>query len=166
MALYYLDSNAVVKRYIHEVELGDRTGHTWMQTLCADAASGSHQLVISQLALVEVVSTFHKKARGNQIDYAELAQILADFTRDCATDYAILPIDSGVFNQATTLIRTYGRRHGIRSLDAIQLTGCLAVRDIAHTMGGPSPIFVCADTQLLSLATTIGLSTEDPNRYP
>jgi|SRR5579872_3421445 len=166
MALYFLDSSAVVKRYIHEIELGPLTGHTWMGTLCALAASGAHQLVISQLARVEVVSTFHKKARANAIKHVELDKILRDFAADCATDYAIWPVPEVAFNRATALIRTHGRTRDIRSLDAIQLTGCLDVRASALAAGGPSPIFVCADTKLLNVATLEGLATENPNLYP
>jgi len=55
MALYFLDSSAVVKRYVAEA------GHAWIVALC-DPAQG-HDLHIAQAALVEVVATLCRKAR-------------------------------------------------------------------------------------------------------
>jgi predicted nucleic acid-binding protein len=165
MAVYYLDSSAVVKRYVHEVELGALTGHTWMQQLCVTAASNKDVLVISQLALVEVVSTFHKKARGNRVNTKELTRILDDFTADCQADYAIQPVTIATFDRAGALIRTHGQKRGIRSLDAIQLSGCLALRDVARAVGASAPTFVCSDDALLHLAGIEGLRTENPNLY-
>ncbi len=49
MALYFLDSSAIVKRYFQE------PGHEWIETL-HDPAQG-HGLYIAQAALVEVVAS-------------------------------------------------------------------------------------------------------------
>lgn len=45
MPAYYLDSSALVKRYVTE------TGSAWVRELCQDAANA---IFISELALVEV----------------------------------------------------------------------------------------------------------------
>ncbi len=63
MAMYFLDSSAVVKRYIPE------QGHKWIDALC-DAAQG-HEIYIAQSALVEVVAALCRREREGSITLAE-----------------------------------------------------------------------------------------------
>ena len=46
MALYFLDSSAIVKRYVSEA------GHVWIASLCDPIQN--HDIQIAQIALVEV----------------------------------------------------------------------------------------------------------------
>ena len=55
MASYFFDSCAIAKRYVRE------RGTTYMQQLCAVAATGNDDLYISQLALVEVIRVISAK---------------------------------------------------------------------------------------------------------
>jgi len=64
MALYFLDSSAIVKRYFQE------PGHEWIETL-HDPAQG-HGLYIAQVALVEVVASICRKAREQNMPRSEL----------------------------------------------------------------------------------------------
>ena len=74
MALYVLDSSAIVKRYVFE------PGRVWVVALC-DPARG-HDLHIAQAALVEVVATLCRKAREASITTAERDNLIADFRQD------------------------------------------------------------------------------------
>ena len=154
MALYFLDSSAIVKRYVAEA------GHTWIVDLC-DPAQG-HDLHIAQAALVEVVATLCWKAREAAITTAERDSLVADFRWDTTTTYAVRPITTTIYTRAGDLCRM----HRLRAYDAVQRAAVLALRDDAQVSGAPLPIFVCADTDLLGFAGAEGLSTENPNAYP
>ncbi len=154
MALYYLDSSAVVKRYVAE------GGHTWIVALC-DPAQG-HDLHIAQAALVEVVATLCRKAREAALTTAERDQLIADFRRDTTTTYAVRPVTTAIYTRAGDLCRT----HRLRAYDAVHLAAVLDLRDDAQAGGTPAPSFVCADTDLLGFAGAEGLSTDNPNAHP
>lgn len=55
MALYFLDSSAIVKQHFQE------PGHEWIEALHDPAQD--HGLYIAQAALVEVVASICRKAR-------------------------------------------------------------------------------------------------------
>ena len=63
MAMYFLDSSAIVKRYFQE------PGHEWIETL-HDPNQG-HVLYIAQAALVEVVASICRKAREQDMPVEE-----------------------------------------------------------------------------------------------
>ena len=74
MALYFLDSSAIVKRYFQE------PGHEWIETL-HDPAQG-HGLYIAQAALAEVVASICRKAREQNMSREERDSTIDDFRRD------------------------------------------------------------------------------------
>lgn len=78
------------------------------------------------------------------------------------TTYGVRVVSTQIYTRAGDLCRM----HRLRAYDAIQLAAALALRDDALASGVPSPIFVCADTDLLSYAVSEGLSVENPNDYP
>ena len=63
MALYFLDSSAIVKRYVGE------PGHAWIVSLCDPVQS--HDVQIAQIALVEVVAALCRKSREAAITETE-----------------------------------------------------------------------------------------------
>ncbi len=67
MGAYFLDSSAIIKRYLRE------QGHAWVVTLC-DPAQG-HELYISQAALVEVVATICRKSRELSITWPNVTHL-------------------------------------------------------------------------------------------
>jgi predicted nucleic acid-binding protein len=154
MALYFLDSSAIVKRYVSE------RGHAWISALC-DPAQG-HDLYIAQIALVEVVATLCRKAREAAITTAERDNLINDFRQDTTNTYAVQTLTPAIYMRAGDLCRTYR----LRAYDATQLAAALALRDDAQASGAPSPIFVCADTDLLGYASAEHLGVENPNAYP
>ncbi len=57
------------------------------------------------------------------------------------------------------------RSHRLRAYDAVQLTCALALREDTLVNQVPLPIFICADMNLLNVASTEGLHIENPNNY-
>lgn len=154
MALYFLDSSAIVKRYVGE------PGHAWIVSL--SDPTQNHDVQIVQVALVEVIAALCRKAREAAITETERDALIADFRNDMITTYGMRTVTTQVYTHAGDLCRAYR----LRAYDAVQLASVLALRDDALATGAPAPIFVCADTDLLGYAASEGLSTENPNNYP
>ena len=120
-----------------------------------------NRLYIAQAALVETVATICRKAREQSILDEERDALIEKFRQDSQNIYAILPVTTVIYTSAGNLCRS----HRLRAYDAVQLACALAVRDESVTSKEPSPIFVCADNNLLAIATVEGLTTENPNNY-
>jgi predicted nucleic acid-binding protein len=158
MALYFLDSSAIVKQYFQE------PGHEWIETL-HDPAQG-HGFYIAQAALAEVVASICRKAREQNMPLEERDITIADFRRDVQNIYSMWLVDTALYTAAGNLCRT----HRLRAYDAIQLACALAVReDVFATQPLAAQLneylFVSADLGLLAIARAEGLSIENPNNY-
>jgi hypothetical protein len=70
------------------------------------------------------------------------------------TLYLVQPVTEAVLEEATGLLD----RHPLRAYDAIQLAGCLALRERVSE----PPSFVCSDHQLLLAAEREGLDVLNP----
>jgi uncharacterized protein len=60
MAVYFVDSSALVKRYINE------TGSQWILNLCNPASN--HDIIIAAIAGVEITAAITRRAKGGSID--------------------------------------------------------------------------------------------------
>jgi predicted nucleic acid-binding protein len=158
MAMYFLDSSAIVKRYFQE------RGHDWIETLHDPAQR--HVLYIAQVALVEVVASICRKAREQDMPLEERNTTIDDFRRDVRSFYSAWVIDNVLYTTAGDLCRT----HRLRAYDAIQLACAMAVREDAFVAqpteaDPPDVIFISADHGLLTVALTEGFNIENPNNY-
>lgn len=153
MGTYYLDTSAIVKRYVFE------QGQGWVTNLC-DPVYG-HTLYISQIALVEVVAAICKKAREQSITITDRDNFISVFQQDCQNSYGIMPVTTDIYTAAAKLCLI----HKLRAYDAVQLACALSLRDDTQKSKAPLPIFTCADNDLLSFASVEGLSTVNLNLY-
>lgn len=153
MGTYFLDSSAVVKRYVTEA------GSAWIMALC-DPLYG-HNLYISQIAQVEVVRAISIKAQDKFITFTDRDRLVATFRRDSQNIYGVLPLTESVCRYAGDLCRSLR----LRSYDAVQLASALILRSEALSKPSSPPIFVTADLRLIPIATTEGLRIENPESY-
>jgi len=154
MATYFLDTSAIIKRYIFE------QGQAWILSLCNPAQG--HDLYISQAALVEVVAAICRRAREKSISITERDWLITAFRQDSEQSYNIWPVTTDLYTSAGDLCRS----HRLRAYDAVQLACTLALRQYTLANQAPDPIFVCADAGLLDIADVEGLRVENPNTYP
>jgi predicted nucleic acid-binding protein len=154
MATYFLDTSAIVKRYILE------QGQAWLLSLC-DPLQG-HDLYISQVSLVEVVATICRRAREQSISMTERDRLINVFRQDSQESYNIWPVTTDLYTSAGDLCRS----HRLRAYDAVQLACTLALREDILANRVSELIFVCADVGLLDTASVVGLQVENPNNYP
>jgi len=142
MAFYFFDTSALVKRYHQE------TGSDQVNVIFDDP---DNILVISELALVELASALQRKRNRGEITMQALNDTLALFTHEVLSDIIVTGFRSGFIQQARELVL----QHGLRTLDALQLTSVLEFRAL-------SPVFVCADIRLCQVASDVGLDVLNP----
>ncbi|MBI1277701.1 MAG: PIN domain-containing protein [Anaerolineaceae bacterium] len=150
MSSYYLDTSALIKRYITEI------GSAWIKNLL-DVSAG-HVIVVSDLTAVEVFSTLARRRREGTIAPADTLILQTRFLADFGQEYLSISLENPVLNRARDLLN----RYPLRSLDAIQLASSL---EAAITLGEPMT-FISADKNLLNAAVGEGFSVDDPNNHP
>lgn len=146
MVNVYLDTSALVKLYIEE------TG-TERVLAAVDAAEGA-QVIITDISRVESRSAIRRRERASDVSGTEANQVLKQIERDVSSFFLVQPTSSALLEEALRLID----RYPLRAYDAVQLAGCLIVRD---SLSGPVT-FVCADAQLCQAAEQEGLTTLNP----
>jgi uncharacterized protein len=154
MALYFLDSSALVKRYINEV------GSTWILNLFNPVLNP--EFFVAAVAGVEIVAAITRRVRGGSISGTDASAVCSQFRNDLQTEYQIIEITEGVISSGMTLAETYG----LRGYDAIQLAAGCAVNEICIVNSLPPVVFVSADDELNTAASCEGLVIENPNNYP
>jgi predicted nucleic acid-binding protein len=149
LALYYLDTSALVKLYVREPGTD--------QVLRLAQRGAGHRLAILALSPVEFRSAVRKRQRLHDIDDSVANQIVARFGQHLETRYVCQMINNGLLDLAGALVD----RHPLRAFDAIQLAGCLTLQRSSQE---PEIFFVCADRDLLNSAEAEGLKVLDPTR--
>ena len=146
MASYYVDSSAFLKLYIQE------EGSSRMMSLVQGL--DGHEMVILDITLVESRSALRRKQRAGEISLGEADSLLGRIYRDVESQYRVESSTSEMLRDAARLIDS----HPLRTYDAVQLAGCLAVRSSVLF-----PVaFVCADFRLCAAAALEGLSVFNP----
>lgn len=155
MSYFYLDTSALVKRYIVE------TGTFWVMAL-TDPNSGN-TLIVSEITLVEAsaaIAARHRAPGGISLEERDEAVDL--LLEHYENEYRIIPLDRPILDRAVALTQN----HRLRGYDAIQLATALAANDSLTEADLPALTFVAADEDLVAAARAESLSAEDPNRHP
>lgn len=151
---YFLDSSALLKRYVPEV------GTTWMQSI-TDAQS-QNLLIVAHIAWVEICSAVARCQREASISSIQANQILAAFRAHWNTQYFIVAIDHTVIDLAGQLVN----QHPLRAYDAVQLASALSIQGQLASPSVASLTFLTADTRLLAIAQAESLLADNPNLHP
>jgi len=152
--VFFLDSSALVKRYVVE------TGSAWARGV-ADATAGN-RIYVTSITGVEIVSALARRGRGGSILASDAASAIAAFRADLTRDYDQIQVTSIVLARAMNLAET----RYLRGYDAVQLAAAVEVNAQRLAAGLPALIFVSADAALNAAATAEGLSVDDPNAHP
>ena len=151
MALYFLETSALVKLYVREPGT-DRLLH-----LVGDLVS--NQFVVSALSAIEVRSAIRRRERAGDIDRKTANLILDRLQRHLESKFQLQVMTDAVLDGALEIID----RYALRAYDAVQLAGCLA---LAAKGGTESLTFVCSDQQLLEAARFELIAVLDPCAAP
>lgn len=154
MTAYFLDSSALVKRYVSE------TGSAWVQQITAPFRG--NLLFIARITWVEVISAFARRQREGSLTSADVAQVKNEFRADLNTQYQVIELDARLAVSAGQLVGQYP----LRAYDAVQLASVLLLQPAFATTQSTELIFLTADNRLSAIAIALGLLTDNPNHHP
>lgn len=151
--LYYLDTSALVKRYMVE------SGSLWVQDLYLQPNS---LMVTSLLTLVEAAAAFGRKWRLGDIDRETYRQALDRLRQEFHRGHVVLDVEPAMADLAVTLTE----RHPLRGYDALHLAAALSTVRRMRLGQQVQVVFVSADRALLAAAAAEGLAVENPLAHP
>jgi len=148
MGKYFLDSSALVKRFIRE----EGTARV------LELVRGVPGLRVSRLALVEVTSTLVRRARGGDLEADVLDGLLRGLENEFRSRFDVQPLSEATFMRGADLVRS----HALRAADAIQLASAL---ECAAALSNRSDLtLVSSDHELNAAAEQEGLTVLDPQQ--
>lgn len=147
--VFYLDSSALVKRYIPE------PGTDWIRHIVATSS-----VAMAEFGIVEVAAALARRARMGDLGPDLYEDLLELFLQD-VEGYLVLSPDRETIRLAVDLTR----RHPLRAYDALQLATALQLADALQAEGF-SLTFVSADERLCAATEGEGLTTVNPNYLP
>lgn len=147
MAIYYLETSALVKLYVREPGTE--------RVLALAARASENRLAVLALTQVEVRSAIRRREKNGEIPAVVASQLLEALTRHLEGRFVTQAITDFVLDIASALVD----RYALRAFDAVQLAGYVALKSSA---GSEIPVFVCSDQALLAAALQEGVATLDP----
>lgn len=150
--LYFLDTSAVVKRYVEEA------GSEWIRQLFATEPKARE--IVSRITWVEILSALSRLYRENRLETSIYRKSIQALYQHFRLEYQITEVDLTVVELAGQLVQ----RHPLRAYDAVQLASALRVqRTYSHAKSARFH-FVSADTRLCEVATSEGLMVINPQK--
>jgi predicted nucleic acid-binding protein len=148
---YFFDTSALAKLYRREA------GSDFVDRIYSESAS---QCVISRLTIVEMESVFALKARIGEIHQHAVIiarrRLEADLGR---SRLLVAAVKDDHFRGARQLLVKYGPFEALRTLDALQLSIALGLKQ-----AGLITVFVAADQKLCRVATLEGFAVINPEQ--
>lgn len=154
MAAYFVDSSALVKRYVTEV------GSIWVTQLLSP--SQGNRIYVASITAVEVVAALTRRERGVQPSLSHYQTSLRQFRSDLKSIYA--PVD--VTDQVITSAMAIAQSHALRGYDAVQLAVAVAINSERQGANLPTLTLISADNELNQAAHKENLLVENPNDHP
>jgi uncharacterized protein len=124
-AAYFVDSSALVKRYVQE------TGTSWVRR--RTRRRPSTVIYIAHITAVEVTSAVARRRKGRTLIAAQASSILRRFHQHLAGRYTVIEMTPALFNEAMRLANT----HALRAYDAVQLSAALEINQKEQDAGFP-----------------------------
>ena len=149
MPIYYLDTSALMKRYISE------PGSDVIRELF-EKLSDSDELTTSYLTLLEVNSTAARLLKGRAITRGHYRRMLNQLTRDIAYyRVRVVPVQNELIDGAIPIALGYS----LRSLDAIHFASAIASGSL---LSGQSLYMVSADHEIIAACEAHGIPALNP----
>lgn len=140
--MIYLDTSALVKRYVEEEGTGE------VDSLFDSAYRGSEVLATAALNLGEAVSALDKKARRGELsgDVKTAASLMLREVRMLARlgNFLIVPLAGRILRRSVAIVL----KHHVYIVDALQAASCLYVK---------CGVFYTADRELARVAEEEGI---------
>jgi uncharacterized protein len=151
---YFVDSSALVKRYVQEI------GTPWVRGITR--RNRSTYIYIACITAVEVTSAVARRRGGGTLSSRLASSILSRFRKHLVGRYTPMEITADLVNEAMKLANA----HRLRAYDAVQLAAAIGLhKDWLDARLGAF-VFVSADQDLNNAAAAVGLTVEDPCLHP
>lgn len=153
MSHYFLDSSALIKRYLSE------PGTNWILALTAPAAGNT--ILMAEIGSVEVVSGAARQQRLGRHNLKMVRDVRNLIDYDALHEYEVVRFTPEILARAEDLLLI----HPLRAYDAVQLASALVSNTDLQANGLTPLTFVAADTRLLAAASAEKLTVDNPNNY-
>jgi uncharacterized protein len=154
VTLLFLDSSALVKRYVDEI------GSDWVRSITAPQAN--QRLFIARITWVEVLAAFARLRREGVLSLENVTAVTQTFRYDFDTQYQLIELDQSLAQLAGML----AQKHPLRAYDSVQLASAVKLQPILAQFPNAFLTFVTGDRRLLAIAQAEGLYTDNPNDHP
>lgn len=154
MAAYFLDSSALIKRYVQEA------GTTWIRDILHPTRQNS--IFVSRLASLELVAVLVRQMRTGAIDAAQGASVISEVRSAFAHEFRVIEVTALLASHALNLVQS----HALRGADAVHLAAATELERRRASPQLPGIVFVSADYELNQAAQKEGLLIENPNHHP
>ena len=152
---YFVDSSALVKRYVQE------TGTARVRRLTRH--NPSTITYIARITVVELTSAVARRRKGTPpLAPSRASSILRRFRQHLDGRYTVIEIPPALLDEAARLANA----HTLRAYDAVQLAAALEINRREQAAGYDPVTLVSADRDLNAAATAEGLTVQDPNLHP
>jgi predicted nucleic acid-binding protein len=138
----FFDTSALVKLFSTEA------GSEQVKKLIVDS---NHNIWVSEIAEIEIFCAIYRKARSNQIPYSKVNMILHAIEKQFDA-FVIIPLASGVVEEAKLLLNNFGQNHGLCTLDALHLASF-------KRMAEPNWQFVSSDRNQVNVSKDLNFNT-------
>ncbi len=142
--MIYLDTSALVKRYVEE----KGSGVVW------HLFEMEERLITAKIAYAEALAAFCRRRREGYLAETDHASLRQKFESDWAACIDVVELTDGVLKDAGRLIDEYP----LQGFDAIHLASALLIRNRVKA----EIIFVCSDRNLLDAVEKKNLHTLNP----
>jgi predicted nucleic acid-binding protein len=149
MAVFFFDSNTIVKYYISE------PGSNWVRGLVNDK---NNSCLICDISLAEVAAAISQMRQFQPFGRAFVHGTIERFQNDVRSGLFLShPIDTNTLEHAAAIAET----HALKGCDAIQVaSAALAEENISIEI-----VFVTGDKQVLRVAQFEALETDNPFKH-
>lgn len=155
MTTYFLDTSAVVKRYLVEI------GSPWVIHLTNSAVGNT--IIIGEITRVEAAAAIAARQRASGGISLQSRDRSVDFLLwHCDHEYRNVVLTPATLSKAVALTQ----RRRLRGYDAVQLAMALLTNEQLVSAGLAALIFITADADLIAAAQAEGLLAENPNQHP
>ncbi len=153
MAVYYVDTSALVKCYVQE------PGSLWMMNLTSPSAG--NDIYVFRITGPELIAALFRRVRVQDVAREDASKAAENFRADLSGQYRLIEFTETVSDRAMTL----AEGHSLRGYDAVQIAGALELESVRHELGLTRLTFICADVALNQVGESEGVRTDDPNSH-
>jgi uncharacterized protein len=148
MAGYFVDSSALVKRYVQE------GGTSWVRRLMRRRAG--NPIYVARITTVEVTAAVARRRKGRTLTFAKASSILHRLRQHLPRRYTVIEITPALLNNFMRLANA----NMLRAYDAVQLATALEIGQQRLAAGFGPVTLVSSDRDLNAAAIAEGIAVD------